>query len=131
MHNGEAAATAHVHELLERRRTAAVPIERVRLAVAHLHTTRRQLAIPPHFDEQFLSPGDLKSRDAYELEVARRLVAEGRFVCALPSTTTIDGQLTPDFVVDDTLVDVKSIAGRLVARRVRRPLTKRGSSAGG
>lgn len=131
MHSQEVAATINVRNRLEQRRTTPIPIEDVRLAVARLHAVRRQLAIQPLFDEQFLSPGEVKNRDAYERIVARRLVAEGRFVCALPATTMIDGQLTPDFVVDDTLVEVKSIAGRLVARRVRRAADQTGFLGGG
>lgn len=131
MHYLEAAATIGARALLDRRRSTPIPIEEVRLAIAQLHAVRRQLNLEPSFDEQFLSPGELKNRDAYELAVARRLVSEGRFVCALPATTTIDGQMTPDFVVDDTLVDVKSIAGRLVARRVRRAADQTGFLGGG
>lgn len=130
MRTGEEAAIAIVRELLRRRRSSAISIESVRLVVAQLHQIRRAAGARPFLDEQFLSPGESKSRNDYEREVAWQLVSEGRFVCALPATTTVDGKLTPDFVADDMLVDAKSIEGRLVARRVRRAVGQTGFSGG-
>lgn len=130
VHSREVAATINARDLLQRRRTTPIPIEHVRLAVARLHAVRRKLGIQPYFDEQFLSPGELKNRDAYELAVARQLIAAGRFVCALPSTTTVRWQVSPDFIVDSTAVDVKRVTGKGVTRRIRRGIEQTGGRGG-